>query len=50
MQNMDENSCLIYMVGNSKMIFLKYLEQAFINQVGNYEWTSLIEASATIGQ
>ena len=42
--NMDENR---YMMESSKVVFSKYQKQAFINQVGNWEWALLIEAIST---
>lgn len=36
--------------GNSKVLFSKYQRQAFINQSGNREWASPIEAIGTTGE
>ena len=44
MYNMDENGYMMGIVGSSKVVFSKYQKQAFINQPGNREWASLIEA------
>ena len=49
MYNMDENGYMISIVKSSKVVFLKYQKQAFINQAGNQEWATLIEAIGTIG-
>ena len=42
--NMNENGYMIDIVGSSKVVFSKYQKQAFINQAGNRECASLIEA------
>ena len=48
--NMDENGYMMGIAGSSKVVFSKYQKQAFINQPGNREWASLIEAIGTIGE
>ncbi len=48
--NMDENDYMMGVAGSSKVVFSKYQKQAFINQAGNREWASLIEAIGTTGQ
>ena len=48
--NMDENGYMIGIAGSSKVVFSKYQKQAFINQAGNREWASLIEAIGTTGR
>ncbi len=35
---------MMSIAGSSKVVFSKDQKQAFINQAGNREWTSLIEA------
>ena len=45
--NMDENGYMMGVAGSSKVVFSKYQKQAFINQAGNREWASLIEAIGT---
>ncbi len=42
--NIYENSCMMGIARSSKVVFSKYQKQAFINQAGNREWASLIEA------
>ena len=39
-----ENGYMMGIAGSSKVVFSKYQKQAFINQPGNQEWASLIEA------
>ena len=48
--NMDENGYMMGIAGSFKVVFSKYQKQAFVNQVGNREWVSLIEAIGTTGQ
>ena len=36
--------------GSSKVVFSKYQKHSFINQAGNREWASLIEAIGTTGR
>ncbi len=48
--NMDENGYMIGIAGSSKVVFSKYQKQAFINQAGNREWASLIEAIGIPGR
>lgn len=48
--NMDENRYMMGIAGSSKVVFSKYQKQAFVNQAGNREWASLIEAIGTTGQ
>ena len=48
--NIDENGYMMSIVWSSKVVFSKYQKQAFINQAGNREWVSLIEAIGTIGR
>ena len=47
---MDENGYMMGIVGSSKVVFSKYQKQAFINQPGNREWASLIEAISGTGE
>ena len=47
---MDENGYMMGVVGSSKVVFSKYQKQAFINQAGNREKASLIEAIDTTGR
>ncbi len=47
---MDENGYMMGIAGSSKVVYSKYQKQAFINQAGNREWVSLIEAIGTIGR
>lgn len=47
---MDENGYVMSVAGGSKVVFSKYQKQAFINQAGNGEWASLIEAIGTTGR
>ena len=39
---MDESGYMIGIAGSSKVMFLKYQKQVFINQAGHREWASLI--------
>ena len=48
--SIDENGYMMDIAGSSKVVFSKYHKQAFINQAGNREWASLIEAIGTTGQ
>ena len=48
--NMDENGYMMGIADSSKVVFSKYQKQAFINQPGNREWASLIEAISTTGE
>ena len=48
--NMDENGYMMGIAGSSKVVFSKYQKQEFVNQAGNQEWVSLIEAIGTIAQ
>lgn len=41
---------MIGVAGSSKVVFLKYQKQAFINQAENRECASLIEAVGTMGR
>ena len=41
---------MIGIAESSKVIFLKYQKQAFVNQAGNREWASLIKAISTTSQ
>ena len=36
--------------GSSKVVFSKYEKQAFINQAGNQEWASFVEAIGISGR
>lgn len=51
--NIDENGYIMGVTGSFKMVFSKSQKQAFIkafiNQAGNWEWASLIEAISTTG-
>ena len=47
---MDENGYMMGIAGSSKVVFSKYQKQAFMNQAGNREWASLIEAIGTTGR
>ncbi len=42
--NIDENSYMMGIAGSSKVVFSKYQKLVFINQAGNREWASFIEA------
>ncbi len=48
--NMDEKRYMMGITGSFKVVFSKYQKQAFINQPGNREWTSLIEAMSMTGE
>ena len=43
--NVDENGYMMDIVASSKVMFSKYQKQAFVNQAGNRELATLIEAT-----
>ncbi len=49
MYNIDENGYMMGIAESSKVVFLKYQKQKFMNQAGNREWATFIEVIGTTG-
>ena len=47
--NMDEKGFMLGVAGSAKVVISKYEKQAFVNQVGNREWVTLIEGIGGLG-